>query len=71
MNPEEAQARRRFAVISLVRLGGAATAVFGLVILAGRLDWPPLAGAVFVLAGLAGFAVLPRSLARKWKTKQE
>ena len=68
-DPGHDPARARLMVINLVRLAGAAMAVFGLVILGGRLDLPKALGFVLVLAGLFEAMVLPLLLDRKWKSK--
>ncbi len=70
MSEEEALARRRFATLSLIRLGGAASLTLGLLAMGGKIVVPQVAGIVLVLLGLAGFLVIPRSLARKWKSQQ-
>lgn len=68
MNPDELLARRRFTILSLVRLSGAAFLTVGLLSVAGKIVVPQLAGFVLVAAGLANFLLVPRHLARKWKT---
>lgn len=71
MTPEqlEAQARTRYFVMTFARIGGAAMAFFGIVISAGRFESiPPAVGYVLVIAGLIDIAVVPRMLARKWRT---
>jgi len=65
----EALARRRYFAMTGLRLGGAAMAVFGLVVIAGRVDAVPrIAGYVLVLFGLVELAIVPRMLARAWRT---
>ena len=70
MSEEEALARRRFAALSLVRLGGATCLTMGLLAVGGKIVVPQPVGIGLVLLGLAGFLVIPRSLARKWKSEQ-
>jgi len=70
MSEEEALARRRFTMLSLIRLGGAACLTLGLLATGGKIVVPQIAGIVLVLLGLAGFLIIPRSLARKWKSEQ-
>ena len=71
MNDEE-RARNRYFVISLSRLVGVALLVLGMVVLAGRIDGvPPVAGYVLVVAGLIDIALVPRALARRWRTPPE
>lgn len=71
MTEDETIARRRFAAISLVRLGGAACLTLGLLAVSGKIVVPQPVGIGLVLLGLAGFLVIPRSLSRKWKSKQQ
>ena len=71
MSEEEALARRRFAALSLVRLGGAACLTMGLLAVGGKIVVPQPVGIGLVLLGLAGFLVIPRSLSRKWKSGQQ
>lgn len=70
MTDEDKLARQRFFAISLLRLAGAGFAVLGLVTVAGRTTLPPEVGIVFVLIGVADFLLVPRFLARKWKSPQ-
>jgi len=62
-------ARRRYFFIAAVRLAGAAGAVFGIVIL-GRAQTlaPKLVAVGLVLSALLMIAVVPRALARQWRT---
>lgn len=69
MNEDDARARNRYFVIAFARLAGAALAVLGLVAVAGRIDWlPPIAGIVLMITGLIELAIVPRLLARAWRT---
>lgn len=70
MSEEEALARRRFTALSLIRLGGAACLTVGLLATGGKIVVPQAVRIVLVLLGLAGFLVIPRRLARKWKSEQ-
>lgn len=66
---DEARARSRYFAIAFARLAGAALAVLGLVASAGRIDWlPPIAGIVLMITGLIELAIVPRLLARAWRT---
>lgn len=63
-------ARNRFFTISAVRLAGALLILVGLVIAYGRWEGlPQIAGVVVTIVGAFGFAVAPRILARKWKSR--
>ena len=71
MTPEQkdARARNRYFAMTLARLSGAALAMFGLVITAGRFEGvPPAAGYVMLLVGLVDIVLVPRMLARRWRT---
>lgn len=62
-------ARARFFLLSLARIGGVAITMLGLLI---ATDAVPLApreiGYALVLIGLVETALLPRYLARRWRT---
>ncbi|MCJ8158986.1 hypothetical protein [Sphingomonas sp. LaA6.9] len=71
MTPEqaEAQARARYFVMTFTRIAGALMIFFGLVITAGRFEAiPPAVGYVLVVLGLIDTALMPRMLARRWRT---
>ncbi|QHL90093.1 hypothetical protein GVO57_03675 [Sphingomonas changnyeongensis] len=56
-------------MLSFLRLGGAVLLMLGLAAASGRFEAVPrLAGIVLVLAGAFGFALLPRLLARRWRS---
>lgn len=59
-------ARRRFAIIQLVRLAGIAGFLAGITALAGSLAWPRPIGMTLVAAGAFGTFLVPRLLARRW-----
>ena len=66
-------ARRRWLALVLIRIGGAAGAVFGLALLARAPDgaWPAKAlGIAIVLAALWMMAIVPRALARRWRSPE-
>lgn len=65
----DAIAKQRFFALSILRIGGALLAVFGLIITAGRFpNIPVVAGYVMVVIGLIDFLIIPRWLASKWKS---
>lgn len=67
--PSDALARRRWLAIVLARLAGTAGAVFGLVLLArAPTRASQLLGIAIVLSALLMIVVVPRSLARRWRT---
>lgn len=61
-------AKARWMIIQVVRLTGVAMVLFGILIMAGRIDLPKVAGTVLALVGLVEALVLPLVLARAWKT---
>lgn len=63
------RAIRRYFVMTGVRIAGVAGAVFGL-ILVGRATTlePKVVGTALVIAALVMIAIVPRSLARRWRT---
>lgn len=61
-------APRYFAIVA-ARIAGAAGAVLGVVLIARAASWEPkLLGVAIVLAALAMMAIVPASLARRWRT---
>lgn len=71
MTEQEALARRRFAALSMLRLGGATCLTLGLLAVGGKIVVPQPVGIGLVLLGLGGFLIIPRSLSRKWKSGQQ
>lgn len=67
--PEDDLARRRWLTLTLTRLAGSAGAVFGLVLL-GRAQTlgPKVLGGAILLSALLMIAVVPRALARRWRS---
>jgi hypothetical protein len=72
MTTDDATARRRYFTIVAARLAGVAGAVLGLVLL-GRATTlaPRLLGIAIVLSAMAMIAIVPRSLAQRWRTPPE
>lgn len=64
-------ARRRWLTITMIRLFLVADAVFGLVLI-GRagMTAPKLIGVGIVLSSLLMMALIPRALARRWRTPE-
>lgn len=70
--PQDNIARNRWLAMVLVRLAGSIGAVFGVVLLGKAPDTPgKVLGIAIVLAALYMIAVVPRALARKWRTPKE
>ena len=66
---DDTLARRRWLILTLVRLACVADAVFGLVLLGRATTLPPkLLGIGIVLSALLLMAILPQALARRWRT---
>lgn len=62
-------AQRRWLVLTLIRLVCVGDAVFGLVLIGRAGTLPPrLIGVGIVLSALLLMAILPRALARRWRT---
>ncbi|MDE2597580.1 MAG: hypothetical protein KGL44_11950 [Sphingomonadales bacterium] len=61
-------AKARWAIIQVVRLTGVAMVLFGVLIMAGRINLPQIAGMVLALVGLVESLALPLVLAKAWKT---
>lgn len=72
MSPEDTIARRRYFYMTGVNLVASMGAIFGLVI-AGRSEdlFGRLLGGAILLSGLYVMAVVPRAMARKWRTPPE
>ncbi|TPG19980.1 hypothetical protein EAH79_10145 [Sphingomonas koreensis] len=68
----DTKARNRYFAMILTRLVGVAGAVFGLVLIArGVTGGQRILGTAIVLAAMVMIAVVPRSLARRWRTPPE
>lgn len=68
---DEAQAKRRFAVLNAMRLGGLALVMFGLAITQGVIDLPRELGMGIAVIGLLDFFLLPRLLSKRWRTEEK
>jgi drug/metabolite transporter (DMT)-like permease len=65
-------ARGRYFIIVATRIAGAAGAVLGVVLVArAPTIGPKVLGIAIVLSAMAMMAIVPRSLARKWRTPPE
>jgi hypothetical protein len=72
MSPEEVQARNRYYAIAGVNILATAGAVLGLVIAGRSTAWEPtVLGGAIVLSSLYVMAVVPRAMARRWRTPPE
>ena len=65
----EDPARNRYFAMVGVQMVAVIGAVFGLVLMGRATDWYfTILGAAILLAGLYVMAVVPRAMARKWRT---
>lgn len=65
------QARRRWLAMNAVRLAGMVGAVFGLVLSARAQETlPKVIGIALVLAALSVIAIVPASLAHRWRSEE-
>lgn len=64
-------AAARYLVLSLIRLACAAQVLLGVVIIGRRFGLPYLVGATLVLAGVLEFFLVPRLLARRWRSPDQ
>lgn len=72
MIPVDAQARRRWMAIVGVRMMGIAGAVFGLVLVSRAPTLAPrILGIAIVLSALLVVAIVPASLAQRWRSGGE
>ena len=69
--PAPDPAAGRYAVLSAARLTGALFVALGLAVSAGRLTVSPGVGWPLVLGGVALFLLVPRALARRWRSPPE
>jgi len=61
-------AKKRFAIISLVRLSSAVLVMLGLLVVNRNIAWPIPVGYVLVVIGLVELFLLPLVLARRWRS---
>ena len=69
MSDADTTARNRWLAIVLTRIAGSAGAVLGVILLARAPTMgPKILGCAIVLSALAMMAIVPRSLAHRWRT---
>ena len=66
--PGNDPAKARFLAISLIRVSGAVFVLLGLMITERRIALPWIVGAILVAVGFFDVFVMPKVLARRWKT---
>lgn len=73
--PQSDPAAARFALLQLVRLGGALLALTGALVAAGKATWlagaPQELGYGLLAGGIAAFFGAPPLLARRWKSRDQ
>lgn len=65
---DETQAKRRFMLLNLARLGGLALVLLGIAIASGTIALPAPVGWVLAIIGTAEFFFLPPMLAKNWRS---
>lgn len=68
---DEALARRRYYTIAAVRLAGIAMMLLGITVLAGKIDWPPVAGWLIAANGVIDALIVPILLAKRWRSPKQ
>jgi uncharacterized membrane protein len=58
-----------FVILQVMRLSGAALAVFGLAVVAGKIALPQFIGVGLIVIGAVECLVVPAMLARSWKRR--
>ncbi len=72
MTDADRVAQRRWFVLVGVRMAGVAGALLGLILIARAHDWAPkILGTAIVLSAMAMIAIVPRSLAHRWRSTPE
>jgi hypothetical protein len=66
----DAQAKGRFIVIQLMRVGGVAMVLFGIAVLRGLVQLPDVVGYVLIVMGIGEAFVVPQMLARLWRSER-
>ncbi|ABC62359.1 hypothetical protein [Erythrobacter litoralis] len=66
MDDQEKLARQRFMLLQIIRLGGAAMAMIGAVIISGRWIDSPELGYVLLVLGALEFFIVPNLVAKSW-----
>ncbi|MFZ1741609.1 MAG: hypothetical protein WAT93_02080 [Pontixanthobacter sp.] len=66
--PGEALARKRFYTLSIIRLIGAISVMLGMMAAGGLSGWPIWIGYVLLIIGFGDFYIIPRMLAKRWRT---
>ncbi len=67
----EDTARKRYFIMHLTRLGGAILAAYGMIGIAGKADMGPALAYALLIAGVIVFLIVPRMLAKRWRSPPE
>jgi thiosulfate reductase cytochrome b subunit len=62
------RARNRYFTIQAVRFAGVVQILLALVVLEGKLDWPGIIGYLLLANGLADVFLIPRLMAKRWRS---
>ncbi|WP_209346960.1 hypothetical protein [Pontixanthobacter sp. CEM42] len=68
---DENVAKTRFLIISLTRVFGVFALMLGILVVLGKVDWPPIVGYVLLVVGVADFLIIPQFLTKKWRSNPE
>jgi hypothetical protein len=62
-------AKQRFMVLNLIRISGVVMALFGLLVMVGKIDILPVwSGYILFVVGMIEMLIVPPILARSWKS---
>lgn len=66
----EALAKKRFLAIGLIRMGGAAMVLVGLLCALDKIDIPGnrIVGVIMIFIGMTDFVFMPMLLSRRWRS---
>lgn len=67
----DAVARNRLLIIGLTRLSGVVLFAVGVLVIKGVLDWPKMLGYFLVTIGIAETLIIPKILAKRWRSDRE
>ncbi len=67
---QDALAKKRFLAIGMIRMGGAAVVLVGLLCAFDKIDIPGnrIVGVIMVFIGMIDFVFMPMLLSRRWRT---
>lgn len=72
MTDPDSVARNRYLTITLTRIAGSAGALLGFILIArGDTPVPKIIGTALVLAAMLMIAIVPRALAKRWRSPGE